>query len=448
MGKIEEIFNNQKQFFNSGITKDYKFRLDNLKKLRQMIILNQDEIIEALKLDLNKSNYEAYMTEVGFILQEISYAIKHLKTWMKREIVKTPMIHFPARSYIYKEPYGVTLIISPWNYPFQLTFAPLIGAIAAGNCAILKPAHYAYNTSQLIKKLINSYFDKNYLDVVLGGRDVIQELLNQKFDYIFFTGSVEVGKVVMEAASKNLTPLTLELGGKSPCIIDKDVNISIAARRIIWGKLLNAGQTCVAPDYLLVHNDIKEELINHIKKELAKYIELSKIINQKHYERLLRLIENEDIIVGGKGNSEKLLIEPTILDNVKLDSPIMQEEIFGPILPILTYREVTDIYNIINSLPKPLALYVFSNSHKFQERIIKDLSFGGGCINDTVLHLASSYLPFGGVGMSGFGKYHGKASFDTFSHEKSIMKKGKVFDIKLRYQPYPKTLRILKKLMK
>ena len=453
MTNISDIINKQNNFFKKGITKDINYRINSLKKLYQAIIDNEDKILQALKNDLHKSSYEAYMTEVGFTLNEISYLLKHTKKWSKRKRVKTSITNFPASSYIYPEPYGITLIMSPWNYPFQLTIVPLAASIAAGNCCIVKPSNYAKYTSKVMKEIINDTFSEEYIAVVEGGREANTNLLQEKFDYIFFTGSVAVGKVVMEAAAKHLTPVTLELGGKSPCIVDESANIELAAKRIVWGKFINAGQTCVAPDYLLVNENIKDELINRLKKYIDQFYggdnffdTYPKIINEHHFKRLKELLKNEQVIYGGKSKGEYIF--PTLVDNVSLSSPLMKEEIFGPILPIIAYQKIDDVIKIVSNFPKPLALYLFTTSPKIEAAIINNVSFGGGCINDTLVHLNSSTLPFGGVGESGMGSYHGKASFDTFTHYKSIMKRKNNFDMRLKYPPYHDNLKVIKRILK
>ena len=452
MSNIENIVNKQREFFQTGQTKDFKYRQEQLQKLYKALKREEPAIMQALNDDLNKSNYESYITEIGVVYEELKYITKRFMKWSKPKRVKTPITLFKSKSYIYPEPYGVVLIMSPWNYPFQLTILPLIGAIAAGNCAILKPSNYSNNTSKIIAKIVSENFNENYLTVILGGREENQELLKQKFDYIFFTGSTNVGKVVMEAASKHLTPISLELGGKSPCIVDETANLIMAAKRIVWGKFLNAGQTCVAPDYLLVHHTIKDKLVEYLNQYIKNFFPnkglFPKIINQHHYYRLIKLIENEEIIIGGKSNDQTLQIEPTILDNINWNSLIMQEEIFGPLLPIITYDSLDEIIISINQRPKPLALYIFSNSKKNQYKIINSISYGGGCINDTVVHLGNSYLPFGGVGESGMGSYHGRATFNTFSHHKSILKTSNLVDIPFRYPPFNKRLKLVKRIMK
>ncbi|MEG1778919.1 MAG: aldehyde dehydrogenase [Oscillospiraceae bacterium] len=453
---IRHIIMLQKEFFATNKTKDVQFRLKKLHRLKSCIIQHEPEILAALKEDLNKAEFESYACEIGILLDEINYLEKHLTQWCMPQKVKTPLTQFPSVSKIYSEPYGVVLIISPWNYPFMLSMQPLITAIASGNCVVLKPSDYAPCTAKVVKKIIEQVFAPNFAYVVLGGRETNTALLAQKFDYIFFTGSPTVGKLVMQSAAKNLTPLSLELGGKSPCIVDNTANIKLAAKRIAWGKFLNAGQTCVAPDYLYVHKDVKSELINELKKSISKLYgdvplyndELPKIINQKHFMRLVNLMKNEKVILGGQSDKVSEKIEPTLLADVSWRSPVMQQEIFGPILPILEFSELSDVIEIIKSKPKPLALYLFTQSAENKNRVLNEISFGGGCINDTVIHLATPYMPFGGVGNSGMGNYHGKFGFDTFSHKKSILKKSNLFDIPLRYAPYKNKLTVLKKIMK
>ena len=456
MPDIHQVMENHRSYYVTGATKDLDFRILKLRLLRDAIVKHEDEIMEALKKDLNKAPFEAYETEVGFILQEISHILKHLRKWGRPRNVPTPIIHFPATSRIYPEPYGVALIMSPWNYPFQLTIGPLIGAIAAGNCAVVKPSEYSFHTSEAMEKLLKEVFEEKHVSVVRGGREANSSLLNEKFDYIFFTGSVAVGKVVMEAAAKHLTPVTLELGGKSPCVVDETANVDLAARRIVWGKFLNAGQTCVAPDYVLVHQKVRHELIASIEKYIKAFYgskpetngEYPKIITQKHYERLLGLLDSGEIAIGGQHNDATRQIAPTLLTNVACSSPVMQEEIFGPILPILAFESFTDALTLINARPKPLAFYLFTTSKEREIQAMQNVSFGGGCINDTVIHLSSPHLRFGGVGESGMGQYHGKGSFDTFTHYKSVMNKSNRLDIPVRYPPYKGRLNMLKKMMK
>lgn len=370
--------------------------------------------------------------------------------------MKTPITNFLASSYIYNEPYGVALIIAPWNYPFQLIMAPLVGAISAGNCVLLKPSELAVETEKIIVKIIKETFSDEYIGVVTGGVKESEALLKEKFDYIFYTGGINVGKIVMRAAAEHLTPITLELGGKSPCIVDKDANIDLAARRITWGKFLNAGQTCVAPDYLVVHRNIKEKLISSIENYIIEFFgenafeseEYPRIINERHFKRLEGYLKEGKIVSGGKTDISNLYIEPTIIEGINLKNRIMEEEIFGPIFPVIEFEGMDEVIDIIKNNPKPLALYYFSEDKEKQEFIIKNISFGGGCINDTIMHLSTSTLPFGGVGSSGIGGYHGRASFDTFSHKKSILKKSNLIDIKIRYAPFKGKINLAKKLFK
>jgi aldehyde dehydrogenase (NAD+) len=390
------------------------------------------------------------------VLEEISYMLKHMEGFLKAKRVRTPLAQFPSVSKIYKEPYGNVLIIAPWNYPFLLSISPLVGAIACGNCVIIKPSNHSPATSSVIKRIIEDTFDEDYITVIEGGREANQSLLDNKFDLIFFTGSKHVGKIVMEKAAQNLTPVVLELGGKSPCIIDKTADLKIAGKRVAWGKGVNAGQTCVAPDYLLVHKDVKSDFVNELKKNIEmifgskaeENLEFPKIINRKHFDRLNGLIETGKVIYGGKANEKTNQIGFTLMDNVGWDDPIMQEEIFGPILPIIVYEDLNEAIKLINNRPKPLALYLFTKSKEIEKKIIKEVSYGGGCINDTIIHLATSHMGFGGVGESGMGSYHGKASIDTFSHSKSVLKKSDFIDLPVRYPPYGKKLKLLKKIMK
>lgn len=455
MQDIITALEQQKQFFAKGNTRNIDHRLEYLKRLENGIKKHEKDIMEALRRDLNKASFEAYATEIGMVLEEIRFVSKHLRGWARPKQVRTPITNFPSTSRIYAEPYGVALIMSPWNYPFQLAVLPLVGAIAAGNCAIVKPSNYSPNTSAVIELILSKVFPKEYVTVIQGGREANLSLLEQKFDYIFFTGSVAVGKTVMRAASEHLTPVTLELGGKSPCIVDETANLELAARRIVWGKFLNSGQTCVAPDYLLVHRSVKAALLERMKKYIHKFygeaacesVSFPKIINEKHFERLLDLIRNEKIVVGGTSSRERNQISPTILEDISWDSPVMAEEIFGPVLPVLEYENLDDAITMINRHPKPLALYYFSTEAKNQRKVIRSISYGGGCINDTVMHLATSHMPFGGVGDSGMGRYHGKDSFDTFSHKKGVLKKANWLDIPLRYPPYKNHLKLLKKIL-
>ena len=455
--KVSEIVSRQRNYYQTNASKPYEFRKAELEKLYKAINEYEQKIKEALFKDLGKSSGEAYLTEIGVTLKEIKYLLKHLKKFMKNDKRKTEITNFPAKSFISPSPFGVVLIMSPWNYPIYLTLAPLAGAIAAGNTVVIKPSNYSANTSDVIYDLIKSTYKEEYVTVVKGGREENQDLLNQKFDYIFFTGSTSVGKIVMEKASKNLTPVSLELGGKSPTIVASDANIDLSAKRIIFGKLINVGQTCVAPDYILadkvIVENLIEKLIYYVKEfygeKPLEHPSLGKIINEKHFERLVGLIDKQDVVFGGDIDKKNIKISPTILRNVSSDSPVMQEEIFGPILPILTYDSIEDAISFVNSRPHPLALYLFTNSKVIIKQVLNNCSFGGGCINDTIMQVASDYLPFGGVGDSGMGKYHGKASFDTFSHYRSIIKKSNVFDLPIRYFPInEKKEKLIKQVLK
>lgn len=439
---IHEIVESEKHFFRTGVTRGVDFRIDMLKKFRKAIIENDELISAALKADLNKQPFESYMCETGLLLEEINFHIKRLKKWSKTRRVKSGIGQLPGKSYVCPEPYGVVLIMAPWNYPVQLCLMPLVGAISAGNCAVVKPSAYAPESSRVISKLIESAFPTGFVTAVEGGRDANKVLLDEPFDYIFFTGSVAVGKTVMEAAAKRLTPVTLELGGKSPIIVDETANLPLAARRIAFGKVLNAGQTCVAPDYLMIEKSVEAPFIEEYKKALADFFPdgdmsgMVRIINDKHFERVCNILDNSgSIAIGGARDAETRFIEPAVLTGVPVDSPAMQQEIFGPVLPVLPYEKLDDCIDFIRSRPKPLALYIFSENKMNQEKVLNSCSFGGGCINDTVIHLASSHMSFGGVGESGMGSYHGRKSFDTFTHYRSVLKQGKL-DVKLRYFPY------------
>ncbi len=440
----------QRQFFSTGTTKDIAFRITQLKTLKNAIVEQKQIILDGLKADMHKPEFEAYGAEI-FVLREINHAIKNLHSWSQPKKAAITLEQFPATAHLYPEPLGVVLIIGAWNYPFQLMISPLIGAIAAGNCAILKPSEIASHTSIVLAELMRKYFPANYIAVIEGGVDTTQQLLAQKFDHIFFTGGTAVGKIVMTAAAQHLTPVTLELGGKSPCIIDQDVDIENTARRIAWGKFLNAGQTCIAPDYLLVHEKVKPDLLASLQKCLHEFYgdqpELSpdyaRIINQRHFQRLANLLGG-DICVGGETNLDELYIAPTVIDRVSWEDPIMQEEIFGPILPVIEYSEIEQAIAMVNAKPKPLVLYFFSQNKNLQKRILQETSSGGVCLNDTMLQFISSSLPFGGVGDSGIGGYHGKASFDTFTHYKSVLKRSFLLDFKWRYAPYQGKFWLLK----
>ncbi len=444
--EIATITEKQRKFFNTHETLPIAGRIEALKKLRQCIKAKEEKIAAALQADLGKSSVESYMCETGLVISEISYMLKHIKKFAKDKRVTTPLVQFASKSYVKPMPYGVVLIMSPWNYPFLLTMGPLANALAAGNTAVVKPSAYSPNTSQIIQEIIEEVFDPEYVSVVLGGREENAYLLDEKFDYIFFTGGKTVGRFVMEKAAAHLTPITLELGGKSPCIVDKSANLPLAAKRIVFGKFLNLGQTCVAPDYILCHESVKDKLIENIKKEIkAQFGEnplenknYGKIINQKHFDRILSLMPASSIACGGKHSCEALKIEPTVLDNVTPEHPAMKEEIFGPVLPVMTFSSLNDVIQTVNENPSPLALYIFASDKKVIKRITTECAYGGGCVNDTIIHLATSHMGFGGVGESGMGAYHGKVGFDTFSHKKSIVDKKTFIDLPMRYHPYKK----------
>lgn len=441
---ICKIVENLRKYFENGHTLSVATRIEAIKSLETSIRRYEKDILAALKKDLNKSPYEGFLSELGVVLGEIDYITKNLRRWTKPQRSRVALSQVPARARIMKEPYGVVLIMSPWNYPFHLSMMPLIGAIAAGNCAVLKPSAYAPEISEVIAAIVSEAFKPEYVSVVEGGRAENGALLEQKFDYIFFTGSPAVGRIVMRKAAENLTPITLELGGKSPVIVDKSADIKKAAKRILFGKLLNAGQTCVAPDYMLVQDEVKAELIAEIKalcsamlpSDKYKAANFPRIINEKHFNRLRRLLEGQMILMGGGMDPESLQMDFTLVDEPNLDSPLMQEEIFGPILPVFTFVQISEAESFIKTYPKPLALYLFTNDASVEESVLGNLSFGGGCVNETVLHLSSPHLPFGGVGDSGMGSYHGRMSFETFSHAKSILKKSWNFDLPLRYHPF------------
>ena len=458
MEDINLIFKNQKEFFESGKTINVDYRIKNLKKLNDIIKKNEDKILNELKKDLGKSNFEGYVTEVGILYDDINFHIKNVKKWSSEEKRKSPIVYYPSKSYIYKEPYGVTLIIGPFNYPFQLVIAPLIGAISAGNTAIIKPSENSRNIALLLEKLINENFPEEYLRVVnpLGGKETVSLLLDKPFDYIFFTGSVRVGKLVMQKAAQHLTPVTLELGGKSPCIVDSDAKLKLAAKRIVWGKFLNAGQTCVAPDYLCVHKSVKDELlkliINEIRVQFGENVRNSedypRIVNKSSLERLIGYLNDGKIYYGGNIDEDNLYMEPTLIIKPDLNSPLMSDEIFGPILPILVYEDLDNVIKFINHREKPLALYYFSESKKKIKYVLTSTTSGGVTINDTIIHVANPNLPFGGVGNSGVGKYHGKESFETFTHNKSVMKRGTFIEFNIRFAPYKNKLNLVKRIMK
>ena len=441
---IGELIRRQRDFFNTHATLDVEFRIRYLKKLQASITGHEQEILEALKTDLGKCEMEGYMCEVGLTLAELSCQLKHIRKWTKKKHYKTELTNAIAKSYSIREPYGVVLVMSPWNYPFMLTMEPLIGALAAGNTCVVKPSAYAPATSQAIADIISETFPPEYVVAVQGGREENAALLEQRFDYIFFTGGVTVGKMVMEKAAAHLTPVTLELGGKSPCVVTKDANLKIAAKRIVFGKYLNCGQTCVAPDYLLIDEQIRDEFVELLKKEIMSMNtekplnnpDYGKIVNKKHFNRLLSLLESGTVKIGGESKRETFQIEPTVLCDVTPEDPIMQQEIFGPILPVMTFGDIQEVIDYVTGHEKPLALYLFTGSKAVEKQILKFCSFGGGCINDTIIHLATSRMGFGGVGNSGMGSYHGRESFELFSHRRSIVKKYNWLDLPIRYQPY------------
>ncbi|MGV8056809.1 MAG: aldehyde dehydrogenase [Smithellaceae bacterium] len=452
----EKLLKSQKEFFWTGRSRDLDFRIDSLNKLKKAIKTHEKEILEAIYNDLHKTSFDAYSTEIGLVYDEISFALKNLRIWAKPEKVSTPVFMWPAKSYIQKEPYGVALIIAPWNYPFQLMLSPLVGAIAAGNTAVLKPSEISTHTANIIEKMINNTFPQEYLHVVQGDVAETQSLLELPFDYIFFTGSVPVGRVIANAAARHLTPFTLELGGKSPAIICSDAGLGNTARKIVWGKFLNAGQTCIAPDYVLVHDSIKNDFLSELKKIIITFYgdnpeehqRYCRIINDRHFQRLKALLATAKIFSGGKTNQTDRYIEPTILYPVQWDDPIMQDEIFGPLLPVLVFSDINDIIRKINERPKPLALYLFSADPLIQKRVTEEIAYGGGAINNTIVHVASHFLPFGGVGTSGMGRYHGKASFDSFTHLKSIVKSPGRFDMGLAHPDKNMGLNLLKMILK
>ena len=441
---IEQIVSAQRAYFAKGETLDLSFRRSALTRLKAAILAHENDINAALRADLNKSASETYMCETGMTLAELSYVLAHMNRWAKPCRVLTPLAQFHARSFTVKNPYGVTLIMSPWNYPFMLTMEPLIGALAAGNCCVVKPSAYAPVTSSVIRTIISECFPPEYVAVVEGGRRENQALLDLRFDYIFFTGGVTVGKEVMRKAAEHLTPVSLELGGKSPCIVDATAKLDLAAKRLAFGKLLNCGQTCVAPDYLLIDRKVKDEFLALLKKHITAMIgedalqneDYVRMVNRRHYDRVLSLIDPAKVVFGGKGDPDSLHIQPTVMDNVTAEDAVMQEEIFGPILPVIAYDSIDEAIAFINEREHPLALYLFSEDKATQNRFLHAVPFGGGCINDTIIHLATSRMGFGGVGQSGMGSYHGKKSFDTFSHEKSIVSKSTWMDLPVRYMPY------------
>ncbi|MFD1602466.1 aldehyde dehydrogenase [Flavobacterium artemisiae] len=438
---------------------DYKsdigYRRETLKKLLYNIQKSEDLIIKALYDDFQKPEFEAVVTETSYVISDLKETIKNINKWAKPKRVFPSLLNFPSSDFLYKEPYGNVLVIAPWNYPFQLALCPLIAAVAAGNRVTLKPSELTPHTSAIIAKIVEKTFHINHVEVFEGGVEVSNKLLAQRWDYIFFTGSIAVGKIVAKAAAENLTPVTLELGGKNPCIVDETADLKLAAKRIVWGKFINAGQTCIAPDYILIQKNMKvnfityliEEIIKAYGKKIDRSPDFARIINTKNWYRLTNMIQNENVLFGGESNPDKLYIAPTLLEEPDLDSPVMKEEIFGPILPILTYENDNDIQNVVSRYEKPLSFYIFSENNSFVKKLIKQYSFGGGCVNDTVVHFSNKRLPFGGVGHSGMGAYHGQLSFDTFSHHKAMVKKGNWLDLPMRYAPYKDKLASIKRLL-
>lgn len=452
MNEYAELLKQQKETYLSGVTKPLSFRKEQLKKLKTLLKENEEVLTDAVHMDFKKPPFETFGTEIGLVIGEINYALKNLDDWVSPEKVPGSLVNFPSENYILKEPYGSVLIIAPWNYPVQLSLLPLVGALAAGNTAIIKPSELTPHTSGALSDLIALYFPSDIVAVCEGGIETGKALLNLDFNYIFFTGSTGVGKIIMQSAASRLIPVTLELGGKTPCIVDETADLEISAKRIAWGKFVNAGQTCVAPDYLLVHPAIKEKFLEELKKAITSLYgddpeqseDYPRIINEDHFNRISSFMNNGKLAIGGKTNAATNYISPTILDEVTWSDPIMEDEIFGPVLPVLTYNDLKDVVSQIRKAPRPLALYLFTTNEEAEKYILEHVSFGGGAINDTIAHLGNHHLSFGGVGTSGFGSYHGKASFDSFSHQKSIMKKNFLVDIPIRYAPYEGKMKWLK----
>ncbi|MHB8844850.1 MAG: aldehyde dehydrogenase [Nitrospirota bacterium] len=451
---IRQLIRDQRSYFSTGITRDLDFRLEQLSVLKKAVKAREHELFRALKEDLRKPAFEAYGGESAVVINEIDHATRHIRSWARPQRIPSPLALFPARFIVRPEPYGIALIIGPWNFPVQLILAPLVGALAAGNCAILKPSIDAPHTSHVVAKLIREHFDPALVTAIEGGAETAQVLLEEKFDVIFFTGGVATGRIVMAAASRHLTPVTLELGGKNPCIVDAGVDLDVTARRIVWGKFFNAGQSCVAVDYLLVDRRIKDGLLARIASCIVAFYgddpsqspDLARIVNEAHFDRLMDLLGTGDIIVGGGSDRQDRYIAPTVIDNITGSEPLMRDEIFGPILPVIAYDDLSEAIDFVNARPKPLALYIFSRDKARQERVLAATSSGGACINDTTVHETVPGLPFGGVGDSGMGAYHGKESFDAFSHQRSIMRNSFLLDVFLRYPPYRDHLRWIRKL--
>ncbi|WP_422349954.1 aldehyde dehydrogenase [Flagellimonas sp.] len=449
-----DILNLHREFFSTQKSKDVSFRKKALKRLQKEIVKREDAICEALYTDFKKPRFETLVAETQFVLAEIKTALNNLELWARPERVSSILANWPSADYLYREPYGTVLLIAPWNYPFQLVFAPLVGAVAAGNTVVIKPSELTPNTSKICAEIVAAVFEPGHVSVVEGGVETSQKLLAQKWDYIFFTGSTKVGRIVYESAAKHLTPVTLELGGKNPCIVDSSASIKLAAKRIAWGKFLNAGQTCIAPDYVLVHKSVKTKLATALQKSIEQGFgnlehpsdDLARIVNEKNYTRLKNLLHDQEVSFGGFFKDDDKYLSPTLVNEPALDSPIMQDEIFGPILPIIGYETDDDLAEVLERYEKPLATYVFSNKKTFQKKILKKYSFGGGAINDTVIQITNKKLPFGGVGASGLGGYHGKTSFEIFSNAKGIIKKANWLDIPLRYPPYKLPKGIVKKI--
>mgnify|MGYP000923848472 FL=1 len=455
ISSIKLLIDKQRKFFESNATRDIDFRMAQLIKFKQALQANEENIYASLHADFRKSKFEAYGTEIGVLYEEISCMLKNVKKWATPELVKDTVANFPSKNYIYHEPYGVCLIIGAWNYPLQLTLAPVIGAIAAGNTCIVKPPRASIHTYRLVQKIIQDTFDENYMAVLDEDSDN-QEMLANRYDYIFFTGGVEIGRTIARAAAEHLTPTTLELGGKSPCIVDKNVDVEVAARRVAWGKFLNGGQTCIAPDYLLLHASVKEKFYKAFAKSVKSFygnnpqdsVDFPRIINDKHFKRLSSMLQDGTIIVGGNTDAESRYIAPTLIELDTFEHPLMQDEIFGPILPVITIQSVDEAISIVKQFEKPLAFYIFSNHYETQQKCLNTVQFGGGCVNDTLSHFVNDHLPFGGIGNSGIGAYHGKFSFDTFTHFKGVCNKVTWPDVPLRYPPYNGKLMLVKQVMK
>ncbi|RIV30748.1 aldehyde dehydrogenase [Flagellimonas lutimaris] len=451
---VKQLVAAQNEFFATQKTKEVAHRKQYLIKLQQEMLDQEDAVCDALYADFKKPKFESLATETQLVLAELKHAIKNVKSWSKSNRVGASLLNFPSKEWIQPEPYGKVLVISPWNYPFMLTMSPLIGALAAGNTAILKPSEFSPNTSKIIARIIRKVFPPEYVTVVEGGVEVSTELLAEKWEYIFFTGSTRVGKIVYKKAAEHLTPVTLELSGKNPCIVDETAAITLAAKRIAWGKLINAGQTCIAPDYILVHKNVKRALVDGLKANINQFYgenieasnDFARITTSKHYEELKAMLKGQNLLFGGNYNDDDQYLEPTLVDEPQEDSTIMEGEVFGPILPIISYEDESELDEYISRFPNSLAFYVFSNNKKFQKRMMRQYSFGGGTINDVVVHISNKDLPFGGVGQSGIGGYHGKYSFDLFSHHKSIVKRGTWLDVPLRYAPYNISLNLIRKI--